>query len=50
MLKIYVQDMKAYQQFVLRILGDLNCIGSLDSFLVLGEVKDSHQLPIEVKA
>ena len=47
MLKIYVQDMKAYQQFVLRILGELDCIGSLNSFFVLGEVKNSHQLPIE---
>ena len=47
MLKIYVQDMKAYQQFVLRILGDLDCIGSLNSFFVLGEVKNSHQLPID---
>ena len=50
MLKIYVQDMKAYQQFVLRILGDLDCIGSLNSFFVLGEVKNSHQLPIDIGA
>ena len=47
MLKIYVSDMKAYQEFVLRILGDLDCIGSLNSFFVLGEVKNSHQLPLE---
>ena len=46
MLKIYVSDMKAYQEFVLRILGDLDCIGSLNSFFVLGEVKNSHQLPL----
>ena len=50
MLKIYVQDMKSYQQFVLNILGEIDCIGSLNSFFVLGEVKNSHQLPIEVKA
>ena len=48
MLKIYVSDMKAYQQFVLKILGDLDCIGSLNSFFVLGEVKNSHQLPVDV--
>jgi len=47
MLKIYVRDMKAYQEFVLRILGDLDCIGSLNSSFVLGEVKNSHQLMIE---
>ena len=46
MLKIYVSDMKAYQEFVLRILGDLDCIGSLNSFFVLGEVKNFHQLPL----
>lgn len=47
MLKIYVRDMKAYQEFVLRILGDLDCIGSLNSSFVLGEVKNSHQLAID---
>ena len=50
MLKIYVSDMKAYQEFVLRILGDLDCIGSLNSSFVLGEVKNSHQLPIYINS
>lgn len=50
MLKIYVSDMKAYQEFVLRILGDLDCIGSLNSSFVLGEVKNSHQLPIDIQS
>ena len=49
LLKIYVQDMKSYQQFVLRILGDIDCIGSLNSFFVLGEVKNSHQLPLSTE-
>lgn len=47
LLKIYVSDMKAYQQFVLKILGDIDCIGSLNSSFVLGEVKNSHQLVID---
>ena len=46
MLKIFVENMKHYQEFVLRILGDLDCIGSLNSFFVLGEVKNSHVLPL----
>ena len=46
MLKIFVEKMKHYQEFVLRILGDLDCIGSLNSFFVLGEVKNSHALPL----
>ena len=46
MLKIFVENMKHYQEFVLRILGDLDCIGSLNSFFVLGEVKNSHGLPL----
>lgn len=46
MLKIFVENMKHYQEFVLRILGDLDCIGSLNSFFVLGEVKNSHALPL----
>ena len=46
MLKIYVENMKHYQEFVLRILGELDCIGSLNSSFVLGEVKNSHELPL----
>ena len=46
LLKIYVKNMKQYQQFVLRILGDIPAIGNLNSSFVLGEVKNSHYLPI----
>lgn len=46
LLKIYAKDMKAYQEFLLRILGDLDCIGSLSSSFVLGEVKNSHTIPL----
>lgn len=46
LLKVYVQNMKQYQQFVLRILGDIPAIGSLNSSFVLGEVKNSHRLPL----
>ncbi len=46
MLKIYTKDMKQYQQFILKILGDMDCIGSLHSTFVLAEVKNSYQLPL----
>lgn len=46
LLKIFSKDMKSYQKFILRILGDLDCIGSLSSSFVLGEVKNTHLLPI----
>lgn len=46
LLKIYTSDMKSYQKFLLRILGDLDCIGSLNSSFVLGEVKNTHILPL----
>lgn len=46
LLKIYVQNMKQYQEFVMRILGDIPAIGSLNSSFVLGEVKNSHRLPL----
>ena len=45
LLKIYVLNMKQYQEFVMRILGDIPAIGSLNSSFVLGEVKNSHRLP-----
>lgn len=46
LLKIHTRDMKSYQQFLLRILGELDCIGSLNSSFVLGEVKNDHSVPI----
>ena len=46
MLKICTKDMKHYQEFILRILGDMDCIGSLHSTFVLAEVKNSYQLPL----
>ena len=46
LLKIYTKDMKSYQEFLLRILGEIDCIGSLNSSFVLGEIKNEHQLPL----
>ena len=46
MLKIYARDMRHYQEFILGTLGDLDCIGSLHSIFVIGEVKNSLQVPI----
>ena len=49
LIKIYTRDMKSYQKFLLRILGDIDCIGSLNSSFVLGEVKNTHELPLPEK-
>lgn len=46
LLKIYTKDMKEYQKFLLRILGEIDCIGSLNSQFVLSEVKNTHGLPL----
>lgn len=46
LLKIYTRDMKTYQKFLLRILGDIDCIGSLNSSFVLGEIKNDDLLPL----
>lgn len=46
LLKIYTRDMKTYQKFLLRILGEIDCIGSLNSSFVLGEVKNDNLLPL----
>ena len=46
MMKIYVQNMKHYQDFVLNTLGEIDCIGSLHSIFVIGEVKYSRAIPI----
>lgn len=39
MIKLQVEDMAHYQDFVLNQLGSLGCIGSLHSIFVIGEVK-----------
>lgn len=49
LMKVYVSCMKEYQQFVLRILGELDCIGGLNSSFVMGEVKNSHSVPVRFK-
>ena len=46
MLKIYARDMRHYQEFILGTLGDLDCIGSLQSIFVIGEVKNTLAVPI----
>jgi Lrp/AsnC family leucine-responsive transcriptional regulator len=46
MLKIYARDMRHYQDFILGTLGDLDCIGSLHSVFVIGEVKNTLSIPI----
>ena len=48
LLKVYVSSMKEYQRFVLRIMGDLDCIGGLNSFFVMGEVKGGSGIPVRV--
>ena len=46
LMKVYVSSMKAYQEFVLRILGELDCIGGLNSCFVMGEVKNTYSIPV----
>ena len=46
LMKIYVSSMTEYRQFVLRILGELDCIGGLNSCFVMGEVKNICSVPV----
>lgn len=45
-LKIYARSMAHYQNLVLGRLGELDCIGSLHSIFVIGEVKNSLSVPL----
>ena len=47
-LKIYARSMQDYQNLVLGTLGDLDCIGSLHSIFVIGEVKNSFSVPVKL--
>lgn len=46
MIKVCVRDMEHYQSFVLNKLGLIESVGSLHSVFVLGEVKNTHAVPI----
>jgi len=46
MLKILVEDMPRYQEFVMNRLGSIENIGSAHSIFVMGEIKNSTSLPI----
>ena len=48
-IKVYAHDMKDYQDFMLNTLGNIDCIGSLHSIIVIGEIKDSHYIPVNKK-
>lgn len=45
-IKVFARDMKDYQDFMLNTLGNIDCIGSLHSVIVIGEIKDSHVIPV----
>jgi Lrp/AsnC family transcriptional regulator, leucine-responsive regulatory protein len=46
MIKIHVQSMKDYQDFVLNTLGEIDSIGNLHSIFVMGTIKQSYALPL----
>ena len=46
LIKVFAHDMLEYQDFMLNTLGKIDCIGSLNSVIVIGEIKDSHCLPV----
>ena len=45
-LKIYVNDMDAYQNFILNKLSAINNIGHMESYFVMSEIKNTTSLPI----
>ena len=46
MLKIYASSMPHYQELVIGTFGELDCIGSLHSIFVIGEVKNTLAVPL----
>lgn len=45
-IKVYIKDMKSYQQFMLHKLGTIPCIGSLNSIFVIDHTKSTRGVPI----
>ncbi len=46
MLKIYVSDMRSYQEFVLNVLGTIDSIASIESTFVMAKLKDTCGIPL----
>ncbi len=46
LIKVYARDMKAYQDFMLNTLGTIECVGSLHSVFVIGEIKNTRGVPV----
>lgn len=49
LLKVVVQNMEVYQQFVSNKLADLDNIGNVQSSFVMSEIKQATALPIAAK-
>ena len=50
LIKVFARDMQDYQDFMLNTLGRIPCIGSLHSVIVIGEIKDSHVIPVRLNS
>ncbi len=46
LIKVYIKDMKSYQQFMLHKLGTIPCVGSLNSIFVIDHTKSTQGVPI----
>lgn len=49
LIKVFARDIQDYQDFMLNTLGNIPCVGSLHSVIVIGEIKDSHVVPARLK-
>lgn len=49
LLKVRVQDMNDYQEFILNKLGVIESVGSIESTFVISEVKQSHGVNLTSK-
>lgn len=46
LLKIHALNMKHYQEFLLNVLGTIECLGSIESTFVMDEVKHNYGIHI----
>ncbi|MGM9868673.1 MAG: Lrp/AsnC family transcriptional regulator [Sodaliphilus sp.] len=46
MIKVFVRNMRHYQDFVLNRLGEMESVGSVHSVFVIGTVKCLHSVPV----
>jgi Lrp/AsnC family leucine-responsive transcriptional regulator len=50
LLKVYAKNMAGYRRFIIETIGRINVVAHIDSTFVMGEIKQTTQIPIDTES